>query len=166
MEPHTIHLQKDEVKNIELKESGDYYIELLGSGAHAHITGRFLATQKDQVIINLYIIHKAPHTSAQTILKGVAKDQSSIRFFGRIKIEPGCPNTQSFLEERILLLSDQAKAEAVPELEILSDDVKCSHAASISPVPREHLFYLQSRGLSPQMAEDIIVQGFLDQPDP
>jgi Fe-S cluster assembly protein SufD len=60
------------------------------------------------------------------------------------------------------LLSDQAKAEAVPELEILSDDVKCSHAASISRIPAEHLFYLQSRGLNQTQAEELVVEGFLD----
>jgi Fe-S cluster assembly protein SufD len=155
-------LQKDEQKRITLTESGDYTVELLGPGAHADIRGAFMTTQKQILEINLYIVHKAPHTSAQTMLKGVAKDQSSIRFFGRIAIDPGCPNTQSFLEERILLLSDQAKAEAVPELEILSDDVKCSHAASISRIPAEHLFYLQSRGLTQFQAEELVVEGFLE----
>ncbi len=153
---------KDEQKQIEINESGKYTVELNGTGAHADINGAFLTRQKENVEIELYIIHRAPHTSAQTMLKGVAQDHSSIRFFGRIAIEPNCPNTQSFLEERILLLSDKAKAEAVPELEILSDDVKCSHAASISRIPEEHLFYLQSRGLSQKNAETLVVEGFLD----
>lgn len=147
---------------IKLDQPGEYHVELVGSGAHADIQGSFLAQGKDEVEINLYIVHKAPHTSAQTMMKGVALDQARVRFFGRIMIEPGCPDTQSFLEERILLLSDQAKAEAVPELEILSDDVKCSHAASISRIPVEHLFYLQSRGISAKAAEQLIVDGFLE----
>lgn len=158
----TFTLQKNEQRTITLTESGDYTVELLGPGAHADVQGVFSAAGKDQVIINLYLIHKAPHTSAQTKLKGVARDQSSVRFFGRIKIEANCPDTQSFLEERILLLSDRAKAEAIPELEILSDDVKCSHAASISRIPAEHLFYLQSRGIQPTQAEELIVEGFLE----
>jgi Fe-S cluster assembly scaffold protein SufB len=152
-----------ETTSITLKESGQYTVELLKPGVHATINGRFLTLEKNQIDIELYIIHKAPHTSAQTMLKGVAKDNSHIRFFGRIKIEPNCPDTQSFLEERILLLSDKAKAEAIPELEILSDDVKCSHAASISRIPEEHLFYLQSRGIAQKDAEDLVVEGFLEQ---
>src|SRR5258708_1431624 len=155
-------LQKNEQKTIKLTESGDYTVELIGSGAHADILGAFMTTQKQMLEINLHIIHKAPHTSAQTKLHGVAKDYSSIRFFGRIKIDPGCPDTQSFLEERILLLSDNAKAEAIPELEILSDDVKCSHAASISRIPDEHLFYLQIRGLTSKVAEALVIEGFLE----
>lgn len=160
MQMFTVH--KDEKKTITLTESGDYTVELVGVGAHADIKGAFQTTQKQQLAINLYIIHKAPHTSAQTMLRGVAQDQSSIRFFGRIAIAPNCPDTQSFLEERILLLSDQAKAEAVPELEILSDDVKCSHAASISRIPAEHLFYLMSRGIPQAQAEALVVEGFLE----
>jgi Fe-S cluster assembly scaffold protein SufB len=151
-----------ESTSIEFTESGKYVVELIKPGVHVDIVGKFLAQQKDEINIELYIIHKAAHTSAKTILKGVARDQSSIRFFGRIKIEEKCPGIQSFLEERVLLLSDKAKAEAIPELEILSDDVKCSHAASVSRIPEEHLFYLQSRGIPPQQAEDLIVEGFLE----
>jgi len=157
-----IQVQSQEKKVILITQPGDYIVELNGVGAHADIKGAFLTRERTQLEINLFIVHKAAHTSAQTMLKGVAKDQSRIRFFGRIKIEPNCPGTQSFLEERILLLSDKASAEAVPELEILSDDVKCSHAASISPIPEEHLFYLQSRGIPRQQAEEIITEGFLN----
>ena len=157
----TYTVKANQTKKIALTHPDKYIVELTGPGAHADIHGAFLTTQKDDLNIELYIVHKAPHTSAQTTLKGVARDQSHIRFFGRIKIEPNCPDTQSFLEERILLLSDQAKAEAVPELEILSDDVKCSHAASVSRIPDEHLFYLQTRGLSQHAAEELVIEGFL-----
>lgn len=161
MTEKTVVVAENQTKSVLIDQAGKYTIELAGSGAHADIEGHFLLKGKDDLNIEIYVVHKAPHTTAQTTLKGVAFDQAHLRFFGRIIIEPGCPNVQSFLEERILLLSDQAKAEAVPELEILSDDVKCSHAASISRVPEEHLFYLQSRGLTPEVAEDLIVQGFL-----
>ncbi len=147
---------------IELKDSGEYRVEITQPQAEAHIVGTFLTQGDEDVDINLTIVHKAPHTRANTILKGVAKDNSKIRFFGRIIIEENCGDIQSFLEERILLLSDKAKAEAVPELEIKTDDVKCSHAASISRIPEEHLFYLQSRGISRPLAETMLVEGFLE----
>lgn len=149
-------------KEIAITQSGQYTVEITQPGGHAEIKGAFLAEGKDDINIEVLIVHKAPHTTANTTLKGVAKDQSKIRFLGRIIIEEGCGDTNSFLEERILLLSDQAKAEAVPELEILADDVKCSHAATVSRIPKEHLFYLQSRGISQAKAEEMIVKGFLE----
>ncbi|SRR5258708_602907 len=158
----TFVVKKDEQKKIVISEAGTYTVELIGAGAQAEISGAFLAEKKDDIEIHLFVMHKAAHTSAQATLKGVAKEQSHIKFFGRIQIAPNCPDTHSFLEERILLLSDQAKAEAIPELEILSNDVKCSHAASVSRIPEEHLFYLQSRGLKKNEAEELIIQGFLD----
>lgn len=148
-------------KHVTLHKSGEYRVEIVDPSVEVEIVGLFQTSGDEVIDINLTIVHKAPHTRANTILKGVAKDSSKIRFFGRISIQEKCPDTQSFLEERILLLSDQAKAEAVPELEILCDDVKCSHAASISPIPQEHLFYLESRGIPKKQAQDMIVEGFL-----
>lgn len=149
-------------QQITLQQSGDYVVEITHPNTSAQIVGKFLTKGDEKVDISLTIVHKAAHTRATTMLKGVATEQSSIRFFGRIIIEEDCGDTQSFLEERILLLSDKAKAEAVPELEILTDDVKCSHAASISRIPEEHLFYLMSRGISKHLAEGMIVEGFLE----
>lgn len=164
MYQETVTVGENQTKSVRIEKPGKYTVELAGPGAHADISGRFLLKNIDEVNVEVYIVHKAPHTTAQTTLKGVAFDRAELRFFGRIVIEPDCPNVQSFLEERVLLLSDQAQAEAVPELEILSDDVKCSHAASVSRVPQEHLFYLQSRGLSSIAAENLIVEGFLEEP--
>ncbi len=148
-------------KPIILDKSGKYLVEITKEGAHAEIHGIFSTKNEEVIDIELLIVHKVPHTTANTVLKGVARDKSKIRFLGRIVIEPGCGDTNSFLEERILLLSDEAKAEAVPELEILADDVKCSHAATISNIPQEHLFYLQSRGLSKKAAQEAICDGFM-----
>lgn len=148
-------------QKIEITRSGKYLIEITKPGAHAEVVGVFQTDGNTEIDIEVLLVHKAPHTTANTVLKGVARDQSKIRFLGRIIIEENCGDTNSFLEERILLLSDKAKAEAVPELEILSDDVKCSHAATVSSIPKDHLFYLQSRGLSQSKAEELIIEGFL-----
>ena len=148
-------------QTISLTEPGEYQANLTQPGARAEVHGRFLADQQANLAVKLTIVHQSPHTSAHTVLRGVAKDKGQLHFFGHITIEENCPDTQSFLEERILLLSDTAQAEAVPELEIKSDDVKCSHAASISHIPAEQLFYLESRGLTETAAEKIIITGFL-----
>lgn len=150
------------LKNITLKKPGEYLIELRTPGAEVVVSGVFTTAGSEVAETTVIIHHKAPNTLANTTLKGAARDQSKISFTGRIIIDHNCGNTNSFLTERILLLSDQAKAEAVPDLEILTDDVKCSHAASISRIPESQLFYLMSRGIPRATAEDLIVAGFLD----
>ena len=162
MQTHTYSIPKDTLQRIVIETSGRYEINLLGEGAEAEVVGGFMAEQSSVVEVEVIINHKARHTRANTTLKGVARDSARIRFVGRIVIDPDCGASNSFLTERILLLSDSATAEAVPELEILTDDVKCSHAASISRIPESQVFYLQSRGLSRTKAEDLIVAGFLE----
>lgn len=157
----TFTVAQDERKEIRLAESGEYTVFLTGANAEADIAGAFAVEGSDKADVTIIIHHQAPHTRANTTLRGVARDQAQVRFVGRIIIDEDCGDTNSFLTERILLLSDQAKAEAVPDLEIKTDDVKCSHAASISRIPEEHLFYLMSRGISRREAEELIIEGFL-----
>lgn len=147
---------------IPIESAGEYIVVLTKAGAEATITGSFVAEKTQKQDLSITIHHRAPHTRATTELRGVARDQSQLRLYGKIVIDENCPDVQSFLTERILLLSDEAKAEAVPELEILSDDVKCSHAASVSRIPEQQLFYLMSRGIPRRQAEELIVQGFLE----
>ena len=148
----TFTVPKDTHKEITLTKPGKYLVELTGSGAEVTITGVWDAKGSDEVSVEVVIHHKAPNTLANT---------AKVRFVGRIIIDPECGNSNSFLTERVLLLSDDAKAETIPDLEILTDDVKCSHAASISRIPEPQLFYLQSRGIPRLAAEDMIVEGFL-----
>lgn len=149
------------LQKFTVDQPGEYLIELLVPGAEVEVSGVFLSQEQENKEIKVTIHHKAPNTRANTVLKGVARDASRISFTGRIIIDPSCGNSNSFLTERILLLSDSAKAEAVPDLEILTDDVKCSHAASISRIPETQVFYLMSRGLPRNQAEQLIVDGFL-----
>lgn len=146
---------------IIIAEPGEYQVFLTKAGAEIEIKGSFNVTGKDECVVTVIIHHQAPHTRANTTLRGVGRDQAKVKFVGRIIIDEACGDSNSFLTERILLLSDQAHAEAVPDLEIKTDDVKCSHAASISHIPQDHLFYLMSRGIAKKQAEDLIVDGFL-----
>ena len=155
-------VKKNQHKKINIPGSGKFTVELVGQGAEATIEGRFETKDKDRLNVELIIHHRAGHTCANTTLKAVAADQSQVVIKGKIVIDEGCPQANSFLTERVLLLSDQAKAETVPDLEILSDDVKCSHAASISQIPEEQIFYLMSRGVSQIDAKRLIVEGFLN----
>jgi Fe-S cluster assembly protein SufD len=150
------------LQKILIDEPGEYEIELVVPGAEAEIFGAFSSKETEVTEVKVIIHHLAANTQAKTTLRGVARDSSKISFTGRIIIDPNCGNSNSFLTERILLLSDDAKAEAIPDLEILTDDVKCSHAASISRIPESQLFYLMSRGIPRSAAEDLIVNGFLE----
>ncbi len=158
---HKFHITEPDAEII-VKESGYYLVELLEPNSSVNIHGVFSANGDERVDVEIILHHKAPHTQADTTLKGVGRDSSFVRFVGRIIIDENCGNTQSFLTERILLLSDKAKAETIPDLEISSDDVKCSHAASISRIPEEQIFYLMSRGIARRDAEEMIVAGFLE----
>lgn len=158
----TISIKANESKKITLKKSGEYLVRLLGQGASARVCGVFDVSGSDTVDISLVISHEAKHTRANIVLKGAARDKAQMRLLGRIKIAKDCSDTESFLEERILLLSKQAVAQVLPELEILCDDVKCSHAASVSMIPEETIFYLMSRGIPKPQAEALVVKGFLE----
>lgn len=150
-------------QQIKLTKPGKYLIQLIKPHTEVRVTGCFKTVASEHFTIELVVQHSAADTQANIVLKGVADDQSQLKFAGKIIIDQNCPQANSFLTERILLLSDQAIAETVPDLEILSADVVCSHAASISSVSEEQLFYLMSRGLSEKHAKKLIVTGFLQQ---
>ncbi len=151
-------------KNLQIgiTESGEYLIEIVKEGVELEISGFFSLKGDEQLDISLIIQHKVANTRADTTLKAVARDNSSVKLAAKIVVDENCNGTSSFLTERVLLLSDKAKAEAVPDLEISSHDVKCSHAASVSSLDEEQLFYLMSRGLARQQAEELLVEAFLD----
>lgn len=153
------------MKTIDLSnKSGDQEIILDKEGMELRIVGAFQTHGHDSLELKVKIIHRAAHTSAQTVFRGVAWDNSSLKIYGTIIIEKTAQQTNSFLKENVLLMSPTARAEAVPNLEILANDVKCSHAATISNIPQEHLFYMMSRGLTKKAAEKLIIEGFLSFP--
>lgn len=146
---------------VTLTKSGDYTYTLDQEGSELEVKGAFWLQGNDNFIINLTIIHSAPHTSATTILKAVVEGTASIHINGTIIVKPQAQGTNSFLEERVLLLSQSARAEAIPNLEIEANDVKCSHAATIGKIDEAEIFYLESRGIPTAQAAHLIAQGFL-----
>ncbi|MBI4091234.1 SufD family Fe-S cluster assembly protein [candidate division WWE3 bacterium] len=131
-------------------------------GSEVEILGVYVASGDERVEVSVNAIHKAPNTKCLTQIRGVLKGSAFSSFKGMIKIEKNAQLTNSYLDDDVLLLSDKAKSESQPMLEIEADDVKATHGATIGRILPEHLFYLQSRGLSGKEAEDLIVQGFLE----
>lgn len=149
-------------KTIDISDkTGELEIVLDKKGMELEIVGRFQTRGIEVKELKVRIVHRAPNTTANTTLKGVVWDASQLKLSGTIVIEKSAQQTQSFLRENILLLSPKAKAGAIPNLEILANDVRCSHAATISNISEEQVFYVMSRGLTRKKAEEIIVDGFL-----
>lgn len=152
---------KDEQRDIVITESGEYRVELSGEGAGVKIIGGWYLKNSDILTVKLTVVHKAPHTTAYTLLKAVVGDSAQADIRGRIIVEKKAQQTESFLRESMLLISPQARAIAIPDLEIEANDVHCSHAAAVSRVDEEQLYYLMSRGIIRSQAVEMVVEGFL-----
>ena len=136
---------------------------LQGPGARARMEGIILGDEGQHFDHQLFIDHAASHTQSRTFYKVGLMDQALSVFLGLVRIQKGARQTDSHLENRNLLLSDRAKADSIPKLEIESSDIiRCSHASSVGQVEEEQLFYLMSRGLSRRQAEKIILDGFFE----
>jgi Fe-S cluster assembly protein SufD len=105
--------------------------------------------------------HAAPHTTSDLAFRGVLADRSTTVWRGMIKVDPGAQQTDAFQDNRNLLLSKRAHADAIPGLEILANDVRCTHAAAVAQIDRDQLFYLMSRGLPREVGTRLIIDGFL-----
>lgn len=154
-------IKKDEKKIIRIEKSGKYVVDLVGQGAEVEVVGRFRGRGKEEIEIDIEVNHRAERTTANTHIRGVVEGEARARVNGTIKVFEGAQQTNSFLTEKVLILSDKARAEAIPNLEIEADEVKCSHAATVGKLDAEQMFYLMSRGLRQSEAKDMIVEGFL-----
>jgi len=104
--------------------------------------------------------HLRPNGSCQQLHKCIVGGAAHAVFNGKIVVRPGAQLTDSAQQSRVLLLSDKARVDAKPQLEIFADDVKCAHGAAIGQIDAEQLFYLQSRGLSTESARNLLTYAF------
>jgi len=131
-------------------------------GATTHIRGAIFLSQNSQVELSSCIAHHAPNTHGHCLIKGIATDSANIKLSGMIRIDQTANNSTDQLTERLLLLSTEARGELQPELEILTNEVKASHATTIAHLDELEMFYLQSRGLNKNQAEQLMIRGFLE----
>ena len=148
-------------KTIKLTTPGNYIFTLDQKGQELEVLAFLQAKDQENLNLNISIIHKTAQTKAKVIIKATVDDQAQVKITGKIKINKNCPQVKSFLTEKVLLLSKTARAQAIPDLEILSDEVSCSHSLSISPIPEEQIFYLKARGISEDEAKKMIAEAFL-----
>jgi Fe-S cluster assembly protein SufD len=134
--------------------------DLAGPGATSRVTGAYFADGEQHLDYDTFQEHIAPNTTSDFAFKGALRDDSSAVWRGMIRVEKDAQKTNAYQENRNLLLSKTAHADSIPGLEILANDVRCTHGATLGQVDREQLFYLMARGLSRQEAERMIVRGF------
>lgn len=134
--------------------------DLAGPGATSRVTGAYFADGGQHLDYDTFQEHMAPSTESDFAFKGALRDEASAVWRGMIRVEPDAQKTNAYQENRNLLLSDKAHADSIPGLEIMANDVRCTHGATIGQVDREMLFYLMARGLSRSEAERLIVRGF------
>jgi len=133
-----------------------------GKGARVNNFSLFLADKQQQFDFAAPCYHNAEQTHTNIIAKGAVKDKSKAVFRGVIHIKENATNATGYQKEDNLILDDTAEADAIPMLYIDNNDVKCSHGATIGQVDKEKLFYMQSRGISEEKAQQIIIEGFFD----
>jgi Fe-S cluster assembly protein SufD len=136
--------------------------KLAGPGSEARVTGGYAGGPGQHLDYDTTQEHAAPNTNSDLAFRGVLAKGSTAVWRGMIKVDPGAQQTDAFQESRNLLLSPEAHADAIPGLEILADDVRCTHAAAIAQVDKDQLFYLTSRGLNEPAAKTLVIEGFLE----
>ncbi len=138
----------------------DLAVHLEGQGSAAEIVGLFFGHRQQTLDYRMVLRHEGPKSSSNVLLKGAVEDSARSIFSGLVRIEKNANGTSAFETNRNLVLSPDAKANSIPNLEILCDDVICGHGSSVGPLEEDHLYYLQSRGISPARAERLLVRGF------
>jgi len=119
-------------------------------------------SKKGDYVVKVLVEHLVGNNSGKVRIRGIAKNGANLKIEGMIKINKGSNKVDDFLDIRILLLDGNSMADAKPKLEIEANDVKASHAATVSKIDEEQIFYLTSKGMNRPQAEELIVKGFLD----
>ena len=138
----------------------DIYTALAGNGADLMLNGFYLLRGKQHADHHTVIDHAQPHCTSHEFFNGILGEQAHGVFTGRIIVRPGAQRTDSKQTNNNLLLSAEARADSQPQLEIYADDVKCTHGSTMGPLDETALYYLQSRGLSPETAAGMLTYGF------
>lgn len=137
-------------------------LDLAGEGATGRMSGFYFTDGSQHLDHDTQQNHLAPHTTSDLLFKGALKGSSRSVWQGMIYVAPSAQKTDGYQANRNLVLSDAARADSIPGLEILADDVRCTHGATVGKLEAEPLFYLESRGVPPKDAERIMVEGFFD----
>jgi Fe-S cluster assembly protein SufD len=132
----------------------------VGQGSTSEMLGVLFGDDAQHFAYHTLQEHAAPNTTSDLLYKGVLKDTAHSVFSGLIRADPGAQKTNAFQLNRNLILSEGARADSMPKLEIMANDLRCTHGASTSRLNEDQIFYLMSRGLPRPTAVRMMVDGF------
>lgn len=137
-------------------------LSLAGEGSTGRMSGFYFTDHDQHLDHDTQQNHLAPHTTSDLLFKGALLDESRSVWQGMIYVAPGAQKADGYQANRNLVLSRKARADSIPGLEILADDVRCTHGATVGKIDADQVFYLRSRGVPEKDAERVIVEGFFD----
>jgi Fe-S cluster assembly protein SufD len=137
-------------------------VDLIGQGAEARVSGMFFADHDQHLSYNTLQRHLAPRTFSDLLFKGALNGNSRSVWRGMIYVAPGAQYIDGYQANRNLILDPSARSDSIPGLEILNNDVRCSHGSTMGKIDQEQLFYLLSRGIPRKEAEQLVIQGFFE----
>ncbi len=141
----------------------DIFVALVGAGSSIDVQGCWSANARDHLDQQWHVEHHAPHTRSSQVQHGIADGRAVTTYRGRIFIGKNCPAVDASLMNRNLTLCATAVCNTKPELEINTDDVRCSHGATVGQLSEESIFYFQSRGVDRESARKMLAAGFINQ---
>lgn len=141
--------------------SQKFRISMEGAGADCNLSGIYLCPENENAVIDVELIHRVGGCSSHQLFKGIVSGSAKVDFYGKIIVDHNAQKTEAYQENHSLLLSDGAKVNTRPQLEIYADDVKCNHGATIGKLNEDEQFYMRSRGISIEEAKVLQMISFL-----
>jgi Fe-S cluster assembly protein SufD len=132
-------------------------------GAECWVDGLYVGGANQHTDTHSVIDHKQPHCNSHQLYKGILDGNARAVFNGKIFVREGAQKTDAMQTNKNLLLSPNARVDTKPQLEIYADDVKCAHGAAVGQIDEEELFYLQARGMNPELARSLLTYGFAEE---
>ena len=135
-------------------------VRLAGEGAEANVYGAYVCGGQEKVKIAVDMRHDVPYCNSRQLFKGIAGGDSRVDFYGKIIVAQDAQRTEAYQENHNILLSDGARVDTKPQLEIYADDVKCSHGSTVGQLDENALFYMQQRGIPADEARHLLMYAF------
>jgi Fe-S cluster assembly protein SufD len=141
----------------------DYGVTMDHEGAECWVDGLYLVTADQHTDTHSVIDHRQPHCTSHQLYKGILDGKSRAVFNGKVFVRHDAQKTDAMQTNKNLLLSNEARVDTKPQLEILADDVKCAHGAAVGQIDEDELFYLETRGIHPDLARNLLTYGFAEE---
>jgi len=169
-----INLNKTTQTNFDFDNPGDYFVyfynlsgkynfNIKASGINLDISGVFIGNEKNNFTLQTFQNHIAPKSKSNLLIKGVFYDQAKFNYQGMIRIEKQAQQSHAYQKNQNILISDDCVVSSKPDLEILADDVFCTHGSTTGQLDKDQLLFLQMRGLSKKQAQLCLVDGFVSE---